>query len=162
MSCNYCWPGNCCGGPNCLSKKPSAAPDIDIVLNLHSWARVLDIPSGRFVNEDLEAAADHIAALRAERDEALAVQPCGHHHSLLVRSVESEYTFCELCEARHMQRDAETADAAHRVERDKARAASEIYRIRAERAEGSLARIKAAEYAWNEPARAALNEQERT
>ena len=70
MSCNYCWPGNCCGGPNCLSKKPSAAPDIDIVLNLHSWARVLDIPSGRFVNEDLEAAADHIAALRAERDEA--------------------------------------------------------------------------------------------
>ena len=21
MSCDYCWPGNCCGGPNCLNKR---------------------------------------------------------------------------------------------------------------------------------------------
>ena len=23
MSCNYCWPGNCHGGPNCENDKPS-------------------------------------------------------------------------------------------------------------------------------------------
>jgi hypothetical protein len=32
---------------------------------LRAWAKVLDIPSGRFVNEDLEHAADVIVALRA-------------------------------------------------------------------------------------------------
>lgn len=24
MSCDYCWPGNCCGGPNCKDAAPSA------------------------------------------------------------------------------------------------------------------------------------------
>ena len=29
MSCAYCWPGNCCGGPNCLSPgKPRAAANV--------------------------------------------------------------------------------------------------------------------------------------
>ena len=32
--------------------------------------------------------------------------PCGHHHSLRVRSVESDYEFCQLCEARSELRDA--------------------------------------------------------
>lgn len=40
----------------------------------------------------------------------MAEMPCGHHESLLVKSVESDYQFCELCEARHRQRDAETME----------------------------------------------------
>jgi hypothetical protein len=32
--------------------------------------------------------------------------PCRHHHSLRVSSVESDYEFCELCEARSRLRDA--------------------------------------------------------
>ena len=24
MSCDYCWPGNCCGGPNCKDATPPA------------------------------------------------------------------------------------------------------------------------------------------
>lgn len=45
-------------------------------------------------------------------------QPCGHHVSLLSKSVESDYTFCQLCEARHMMRDSETAWKATIAERD--------------------------------------------
>ena len=59
------------------------------------------------------------AAERAlqEADKAL---PCGHHHSLLVKSVESEHSFCELCEARNAQRDAETMEASLLKARDAA------------------------------------------
>lgn len=32
--------------------------------------------------------------------------PCGHPASLLVQSVESDYRFCELCEARSERNDA--------------------------------------------------------
>lgn len=28
MSCDYCWPGNCCGGPNCRdAEEPKAPPE---------------------------------------------------------------------------------------------------------------------------------------
>lgn len=26
MSCNYCWPGNCCGGPNCIEAEMKEKP----------------------------------------------------------------------------------------------------------------------------------------
>lgn len=32
---------------------------------------------------------------------------CGHPISLLIRSVESDYAFCELCEERSMRKDSE-------------------------------------------------------
>lgn len=56
--------------------------DKSLVELLRSWSKVLDIPSGRFVNEDLEAAADAlekaqgaggVLRLRAERDSARAL-----------------------------------------------------------------------------------------
>lgn len=52
------------------------------------------------------------------------LHPCGHHPSLIVRSVESEYQFCELCEARR--------------ERNDAIAMEEHYRFRCERLEVAL------------------------
>lgn len=41
---------------------------------------------------------------------------CGHDDSLLIKSVESDYQFCELCEARKMQQDAEKQEAFYRGE----------------------------------------------
>jgi hypothetical protein len=33
MSCDYCWPGNCCGGPNCLSSAAdSVSPDSETMI----------------------------------------------------------------------------------------------------------------------------------
>jgi hypothetical protein len=37
MSCNYCWPGNCCGGPNCQSKPP-LPPRADVIRALGRMA----------------------------------------------------------------------------------------------------------------------------
>ena len=31
MSCDYCWPGNCCGGPNCLARHVAEATPEQIV-----------------------------------------------------------------------------------------------------------------------------------
>ena len=39
--------------------------------------------------------------------------PCGHHRSLLVESVESDYKFCDLCECRKRRNDAEQMERAH-------------------------------------------------
>lgn len=68
----------------------------------------------------LESDSAEIADLKRQLAEAQvsAVQPCGHHMSLRIKSVESDYEFCELCEARHMQRDAETAESNYRAQRD--------------------------------------------
>lgn len=53
--------------------------------------------------------------------------PCGHHPSLIVRSTESEYQFCELCEARSELNDALTME--------------EHYRYRSERLEVALREV---------------------
>ena len=42
--------------------------------------------------------------------EQIAALPCGHHHSLGVRNIESNVVFCELCEARDELRDALTME----------------------------------------------------
>lgn len=47
---------------------------------------------------------------------------CGHPTELIERSVESDYAFCQLCEARHRTRDAETMEARYKTERDTLRA----------------------------------------
>lgn len=39
--------------------------DDDIARVMHKWAAVLDVPSGRFVNEDCLRAAEEIETLRA-------------------------------------------------------------------------------------------------
>ena len=39
-------------------------------------------------------------------DVELQKQPCGHHISLKISSVESTHTFCELCEMRSERNDA--------------------------------------------------------
>ncbi len=44
--------------------------------------------------------------------------PCGHPSELLVKSVESDHQFCELCECMSMRDDAEAQEAALLVERD--------------------------------------------
>lgn len=60
---------------------------------------------------------------RPQRDR----DPCGHHPSLIVRSVESEYQFCELCEARSERNDALKME--------------EHYRYRSERLEAALREV---------------------
>lgn len=30
MSCDYCWPGNCCGGENC-QERPHPPPRADVI-----------------------------------------------------------------------------------------------------------------------------------
>lgn len=43
-------------------------------------------------------------------DETTAVQgllPCGHPLQLLIKSVESNYSFCELCECQSLKKDAQ-------------------------------------------------------
>jgi hypothetical protein len=66
--------------------------------------------------------AEDIARLLATLDAARATQPCGHPTSLLVRSVESSDTHCELCDLRAQLTDALTMEVRHRGERDAARA----------------------------------------
>lgn len=41
---------------------------------------------------------------------------CGHSKSLLIKSAESDYQFCDLCNERSMRRDAEAAEAASAAE----------------------------------------------
>lgn len=36
--------------------------------------------------------------------------PCGHHDSLLVKSIESDYQYCQLCECQSQLRDALTME----------------------------------------------------
>jgi hypothetical protein len=43
------------------------------------------------------------------------LQACGHHISLLIKSVESDYSFCELCECQSMKRDAEAMELQHQA-----------------------------------------------
>lgn len=47
----------------------------------------------------------------ASAEEMVRRLQCGHHSSLLIKSVESDYQVCELCEALHRKRDAETMEA---------------------------------------------------
>lgn len=54
--------------------------------------------------------------------EPLKALACGHHDSLLIRSVDSEHSFCELCEERSRRKDAETREAELERERDGYRA----------------------------------------
>lgn len=49
-----------------------------------------------------------------------SVASCGHPSSLEVKSVESAYRACELCEARTAQRDAEAMERKYRAELDDA------------------------------------------
>ena len=53
----------------------------------------------------------HIRTVEA----AIAKLPCGHHASLLVRSVESGYKYCDLCECRKQRNDAEQMERAHQA-----------------------------------------------
>lgn len=53
---------------------------------------------------------------RAERAEA--VLPCGHPVSLLIKSVESEHQFCELCDTYDRRNDAEQRERELMAERD--------------------------------------------
>lgn len=46
----------------------------------------------------------------AERRGASANLPCGHHKSSLIRSVESETTFCEVCDLMSQRDDAVTME----------------------------------------------------
>ncbi len=78
-------------------------------------------------------------------------QPCGHPLSLKISSVESDHTFCELCESQNMQRDAETAEAANLAraeraerERDKARAQAEAYKAARNASSDYAARLREA------------------
>ena len=50
---------------------------------------------------------------------------CGHHKSLLIKSAESDYQYCDLCECRKMRNDAEEMERAHlkRAEESEAREA---------------------------------------
>ncbi len=50
--------------PTYESSGCSLEPD-DIAATMRKWANVLDIPSGRFVNEDCLRAAEEIETLRA-------------------------------------------------------------------------------------------------
>ncbi|MBS1725007.1 MAG: hypothetical protein JSS66_18870 [Armatimonadetes bacterium] len=90
-----------------------------------------------------------LAEAGVERSEYLAVKiaetfdpshklPCGHHPSLEIRSVESDYRACELCEARSMMRDAETMERRHRGEREAATARADALQQRVEALEEAL------------------------
>lgn len=84
------------------------------------------------------AAANAVAdRVREEaRAEAERKLNCGHPAALLGRSVESDYSFCELCEARSMLRDALYSEGELKREREEARQ-------RAEKAEAALAELRA-------------------
>jgi hypothetical protein len=71
--------------------------------------------------------------------------PCGHHKSLEIVSVESDYRACELCEARSMKRDAETMEVHYKEQRDAANA--EIKRLTKERDEARAQTTLWTEYA---------------
>lgn len=80
-------------------------------------------------NEILRLRAELAAANEArqkaerERDEAAKVLPCGHPSALLVRSVESDYTACELCDCRQRRDDAERVETELRAEVERLRTA---------------------------------------
>lgn len=70
--------------------------------------------------------ADFARTLESEltRLQAEVELPCGHHSSLLVKSVESNYQYCDFCECRKQRNDALTME--------------EHYKQRAETAESAL------------------------
>lgn len=59
-----------------------------------------------------------IPSVHSSEQRVLDKLECGHHGSLLVRSVESDYQFCELCECMSMRNDAEMREAELLSERD--------------------------------------------
>lgn len=59
------------------------------------------------VSRRIEAERDALVERVKELEQC---QPCGHHISLLVKSVESESQFCELCDCRQRRNDAETME----------------------------------------------------
>lgn len=64
-----------------------------------------------------ESEADWIKHMVRTRPPAVTnadMLPCGHHPSLLVKSVESDYQFCELCECRRMRNDAEQMERVYK------------------------------------------------
>lgn len=72
-----------------------------------------------------------IAALEAQLEQARAVLPCGHHHSLLLKSVETggEPLYCSMCDCMS-QRDDANEECGYRIkERDEALA--EVERLKA-------------------------------
>ena len=119
MSCNYCWPGNCCGGPNCLSKKPSAAPDIEAVL-----ARVRDADwdnEATISLSDRDALLRHVATLTRERDEARAEAERQTLRLATCGVVANANTETSAVHAREMHPDyysASVADVARAVDRE--------------------------------------------
>ena len=83
--------------------------------------------------------------------------PCGHHSSLLVKSVESNYQFCELCECRKERNDAlemertyqQRAEQAEQ-DRDLAIKGSANQMVRAEALQDKLDMAEAREVAMRE------------
>ena len=55
--------------------------------------------------------------------------PCGHHASLLVKSVESDYQYCDLCECRKQRNDAEEMERTYRARLNKQGADAARYRF---------------------------------
>lgn len=75
----------------------------------------------RALERELAAANEAREKAERERDEAAKVLPCGHPSALLVRSVESDYTACELCDCRQRRDDAERVETELRAEVERLR-----------------------------------------
>ena len=54
---------------------------------------------------------------------------CGHHVSLLVESVESDYQYCDLCECRKRRNDAEEMERTHLAKLNKGNANAARYQF---------------------------------
>jgi hypothetical protein len=59
--------------------------------------------------------APYLAVKIADTFDPTIKLACGHPHSLLIRSVESDYSFCELCDTRNQRDDAVTMEAALQI-----------------------------------------------
>jgi len=75
------------------------------------------------LDKDRDTIVDAYADLTRELVEARAELPCGHPKSLEVKSVESDYRYCELCETKDRLRDALTMEHELRAKVDKLEAA---------------------------------------
>lgn len=70
---------------------------------------------GQLAIAEAEQAKAHIGTLEAnpQRDVSVPDLPCGHPAALLVKSVESDYQYCDLCECRKRRNDAEEMERTH-------------------------------------------------
>lgn len=72
----------------------------DLVSRLRAWAEVVDIPSGKFVNEDIAFAATRITALEAEVDAKNSlIAEMKDKHGATIRRAEALSSKLKLAEA---------------------------------------------------------------